>query len=1162
MSKRWSRLALGALAVGLLGIATAAPVQASSPAAASRPAAALPPESAALTRFRDSGPPVMQQAAQIQDAAPIHTYAAATPVKAAALAASNPRLFREVFGFAFSNSLGDPTIGYPSWNFSLLSTVAYFGLHVDWTGAFSSGSGLTTWNDPNGPVPGFIQTAHANGTKVVLTIEMFDSTSGTPNMCSALSRGSLTIQNTVAQVRAKGIDGVNVDYESNNTPCTDSSGTHSSQSMFTNFVAQLRAALPSGSYLSVDTYSGAAGFRDGTGAYLGFFDVGGLANYVDSFFVMAYDMEYANASAAPLNCPSFCIGPTAPLSTYLFNDTRATQEYTAVVPASKIIMGVPYYGRKECVAGHTPFDAPANAEGTAAAADGYLDASTENGYVNNSNYVTHTETRDPLSATRWDTFTSSTANCTRELYWDDANAIGNKYDLVIRNHLRGAGIFALNYGGGAPELWSLINLKFGKCSEAAISSDKTSPQIPGASVTFTGSALCAGTAEYRFWIQPPGGSFSLQQDHSTSATWTWNTTGLPLGQYTVQVDARNQGSASTLDTYSRMTFQLALCVTPTLTSDKAPPQLLGTAITFTPAVTCQGTPEYRFWVQPPGGSWSIAQDYGVASTFRWDTSALGYGNYNIGVHVRTAGTSVPYESYTSTPYSLTSCMSAALASDKASPQPTGTSIGLTGSATCAGTAQYRFMIQPPGGSWSVVQDFQAAPTFTWNASGAGGTYNLELDAKSASAPVSAMASAGVAYQLTACSAVTLTTSLASPQQPGPTVTLTGAATCPGTPQYRFLIDHPDGSLSVVQDYGPASTYAWSTAGQALGPYGLRVDVRDAGAATTSYEAVATMPYYLGNPPCTAPTVATDLATPQGTGTAVTFTATTTTCPQPLYEFWLQPPGSTTWILGRPYSTDPSFRWDTRGAPAGTYQLSAWVRDTFSGSATPSGLGGTYDAFTGFADTLTTTPCTSTTVTASPVSPSGSGTQVTLTGASTCAHPTPLYEFWMRPAGLSSWWLLQGWSTTATVTWNSAGALLGTEQLGVWVRDASSGGTIGSGSARYDDTGGAPYSIVGPSCASVTASASPASPTGHGTGAQVTVTAVAAGCTDANPLFEFWMLPAGSTRWVLLQGYTTTATYTWNTNGAPAGTERFGVWVRDARSSAAYDTYVGLDYTLS
>jgi hypothetical protein len=79
---------------------------------------------------------------------------------------------------------------------------------------------------------------------------------------------------------------------------------------------------------------------------------------------------------------------------------------------------------------------------------------------------------------------------------------------------------------------------------------------------------------------------------------------------------------------------------------------------------------------------------------------------------------------------------------------------------------------------------------------------------------------------------------------------------------------------------------------------------------------------------------------------------------------------------------------------------------------------------------------------------------------------------------------------------------------------------------------------------------------------VTITGVAAGCSNPNPVYQFWMKPAGSSTWMLLTSYSTSPTYVWNTNGAPAGTERFGVWVRDAGSSAPYDTFVGIDYTMS
>src|SRR5690348_9047530 len=107
------------------------------------PAAPMPPASLALgglsaervAQIRDSGPPVMAEAADYEANAPITRLRTATaslhPLQSAV---SNTRLYREVFGFAFASSLGDPTVGYPSWNFGLLSTVAYFGVHVAWNG--------------------------------------------------------------------------------------------------------------------------------------------------------------------------------------------------------------------------------------------------------------------------------------------------------------------------------------------------------------------------------------------------------------------------------------------------------------------------------------------------------------------------------------------------------------------------------------------------------------------------------------------------------------------------------------------------------------------------------------------------------------------------------------------------------------------------------------------------------------------------------------------------------------------------------------------------------------------------------------------------------------------------------------------------------------------
>ena len=48
----------------------------------------------------------------------------------------------------------------------------------------------------------------------------------------------------------------------------------------------------------------------------------------------------------------------------------------------------------------------------------------------------------------------------REIYYDDATALGQKYDLVNRTNLRGAGIWALGYDGTRTELYQVLKDKF------------------------------------------------------------------------------------------------------------------------------------------------------------------------------------------------------------------------------------------------------------------------------------------------------------------------------------------------------------------------------------------------------------------------------------------------------------------------------------------------------------------------------------------------------------------------------------------------------------------------------------------------------------------------------------------------------------------------------
>jgi spore germination protein YaaH len=500
-------------------LALSLPVLASGTAAAASPATT--PSSA------EAHPVSMQSAAADVARAklgPLQPFTA--PASQPAVGGPGGNLQREVFGFALESSLTDPTLGYPSWNFSLLSTVAVFGLHVGDNGMFAADSGWSVWNSSQ--LTGLINAAHSAGTKVVATIILQDFASGTPHMCAGLANRAATVAQTVSEVKAKGVDGVNVDFEGLEVTCAN--GVDSRAAM-TDLIKQLRAALPGGSYLSVDTYASSAADP------IGFFDIPGISANADSFFVMAYDSEYSNYGYPPTNCTSFCLGPTAPLTGYHYNDTVDMTQYTAVVPASKVILGVPYYGRKSCVASATPNQYPV--PGSPVTADGYLDANGEYSAAatQGGSYAPHRDANDPSGQERWDTWFNTQMNCRRELYWDDVTSLQAKYDLVNRDNLRGVGLWNLNFGGGAPELWNSLAAKFAT----------TTPWYS------SGGALTSG-ADVASWGRGRADAFARGLDNGLTHSWwdgtSWSGPESLGGSLTADPSAASWG-ANRIDVFGR-----------------------------------------------------------------------------------------------------------------------------------------------------------------------------------------------------------------------------------------------------------------------------------------------------------------------------------------------------------------------------------------------------------------------------------------------------------------------------------------------------------------------------------------------------------------------------------------------------------------------------------
>jgi hypothetical protein len=296
--------------------------------------------------------------------------------------------------------------------------------------------------------------------------------------------------------------------------------------------------------------------------------------------------------------------------------------------------------------------------------------------------------------------------------------------------------------------------------------------------------------------------------------------------------------------------------------------------------------------------------------------------------------------------------------------------------------------------------------------------------------------------------------------------------------------------------------------------------------------------------------------PSAVGTTIKVVASATACANPLYEFWVLPPGGSAYQLLQAYSTTATFTWNTSGLAPGDYRFSVWARD-----ANSTGLGGNqfgrWDAYdNSLLYTLTTPACSGLSASVSPPSPAGIGTGVTVTAqASGCADPNPLYQFWVLPPGGNAYLLQQAYSTTRTFNWNTSGLGPGDYRFSIWARDANSTGLSGNQFGRWDTYNNSIlYALTAPACSGLSAYAAPASPAGIGT--TVAIHAQAGGCTDPNPLYEFWVLAPGGTAYQLGQAYSTNSTFSWSTSGLAPGSYTFSIWTRDANSSGTYGNQFG------
>jgi len=287
-------------------------------------------------------------------------------------------------------------------------------------------------------------------------------------------------------------------------------------------------------------------------------------------------------------------------------------------------------------------------------------------------------------------------------------------------------VYARNIGSNLPyEAQNLDGfwLQNYPASSATLVSDKVSPQISGSSVTFTAEGIGgAGSYEY-FFLLKTGSVWNIMQDYSSTNTWTWDTSGMPGGIYTVQVWVRNTGSDYGYEALKSLSYVILAdppATSATLSPGVASPQIIGNNdITFTAGgIGGTGRYEYKFWLKT-NGVWAAVQDYSPTNIWTWNTSAATAGSYGVQVFVRNSGSKAKYEVVKTVSYALSSppVAGATLVPDKTSPQIAGNNVTFTaGGVGGSGNYEYKFWIKA-NGVWTAMQGYSASDTWTWNTAG-------------------------------------------------------------------------------------------------------------------------------------------------------------------------------------------------------------------------------------------------------------------------------------------------------------------------------------------------------------------------------------------------------------------------------------------------------------
>jgi spore germination protein YaaH len=411
-----------------------------------------------------------------------------------ALRSSSCPLNKRMFGW---HMIGTSSSNYV---WQSISDLSYFSYDVN----ASTGNAINSTQIANWANDATIIAAHNNGVNVNLCVTLFNNTNEFSTFFGSSSAQTTLKNNLINAVIAANAKGINIDFEGSGL-----GSTYLNQfvAFMSSLSTQLHNAVPN-SELSIDlqgSYSNSTSL------------ITQLNSSVDLFIIMAYDY-YWGSQGSP--------GPVAP--TYNFysssygNASNDLNNFLKIVSPNKVILGMPYYGRRWGVSNACTL--PGVGSGSSA-----ISTQTYSQYKQNSNGYYSNPQRDAYTFNAYNCFTDA-SSIPNQQFIDDAFSFQKKYNVIYQRGIAGGAIWRLGYDGGYSDLWNLINDNLSTCS--VLPCTDTIYDMGGQFGNYHNSE------DYTFTISPPNASsvtlsfleFSLETTNDYLKVYNGTTTASPLLQ--------------------------------------------------------------------------------------------------------------------------------------------------------------------------------------------------------------------------------------------------------------------------------------------------------------------------------------------------------------------------------------------------------------------------------------------------------------------------------------------------------------------------------------------------------------------------------------------------------------------------------------------------------